>query len=118
MKSWLSLILIPLLFGSCEKGVKTTKSTCFKGRYIAKGCWTVIQLLEPLDASLPTSPYGQYENAFGSGDLPDKFKDGQPFYFTVNHVDSNMTVLDYCTPTKYSAAIDNLSATPCSQLEN
>ncbi len=113
MKFLVLLTVLPLLFLSCHKGKTNTKQTCYKGRFVAEGCWTVIQLLEPLHGGLPTSRYDLYENAFGTGNVPKQYKDGQPFYFTVNRVDSNITYTLHCTPTKYIAEIDSFSNTSC-----
>jgi hypothetical protein len=60
--------LLPLLFLSCEKGKANTKQTCYKVRFVAEGCWTVIQLLEPLDEGLPTAQYSGYEHTFWCSD--------------------------------------------------
>ena len=120
MKILLFVLLLLFLF-SCTKADITTKQTCFKGRFIAEGCWTVVQLLEPIDESLPTAQYATqdevYEHTFGTGSLPDKYKNGQPFYFTVNHIDSNIIYETYCLPTKYVASIDSISDVPCGQVE-
>jgi hypothetical protein len=53
---------------------------------------------------------------FGAA-IPEKYKDGQPFYFTINRIDSNPVYLAYCTPTKYVAEINSFSDNPCGQTE-
>jgi hypothetical protein len=117
MKSLLIFLLLSLLFLSCEKSKTNAKQTCFKGRYVGTGCWPVIQLLEPLDGSLPTALYGfhdtLYEHTFGTGEIPEQYKDGRPFYFTVTDIDSNIIYQTYCTPTKYVVVIGSFSDSAC-----
>src|SRR4051812_1172129 len=107
MKVLLSIMLLSLLFVACEKDKTSAMQSCYKGRFIGEGCWTVIQLLEPSNGSLPTSTYGNYDHTFGTANVPEKYKNGQPFYFTVNKVDSNKIYLTYCLPTKYIFEIEN-----------
>ena len=118
MKTLLTFLLLSLLTLSCEKDQTNQRETCYKGRYIGEGCWPVIQLLEPFDGSIPRSQYGVYEQAVSTESLPDKYKDGKPFYFTISKVDSNRIYLTYCIPTKYFITISNLSNSACILSEN
>jgi len=101
MKPILTMLLFSLIMFSCRKSQLNLQQTCFKGRYVGEGCWPVIQLLEPVEGSVPTTSYGIYEHAVGTGLLPEKYKDGKPFYFTVHQIDSNKIYQTYCIPTKY-----------------
>jgi hypothetical protein len=84
MKFLVTLTLLLTFLLSCEKSKTNIKQTCFKGRYVGTGCWAVIQLLEPLDGSLPTAQYGfhdtLYEHTFGTGEIPKQYK-GPPILF-------------------------------------
>jgi len=107
-----------LLF-SCSKGEKA--EICYQGKYVGKGCWDVIQITpkETLpEASIWLKPLGghKYEdihNAIGVGNLPDSFKDGQPFYFNVAKVREHGVITTECGPTKYIAEIKNVSRNFC-----
>lgn len=107
------LVLLTFLVFACKKETGTGQQTCYKGRYVGEGCWPVIQILEPLDESVPTAQYGVYDHSIGIGILPEQFKDGKPFYFTISQVDSNKLYLTYCMPTKYFAVLSNLSFSAC-----
>lgn len=111
----LLFIIATFIFVSCKREV-TAKQTCYKGRFVAEGCWSVIQVMEPLN-DLPTSGYGEYEHTFGTVGLPEQYKNGEPFYFHVNSVDSNKIYMTYCLPTKYVAEISNISDHPCDEIE-
>jgi hypothetical protein len=113
MKYLTIVLLITFLIYGCQKEGRARHTTCYKGRYVGAGCWSVLQLLEPLDGSLPTAPYGVYENTVGTGSLPERFKDGKPFYFTVSQVDSNKIYLTYCMPTKYFITLSTFSDSAC-----
>lgn len=114
---WL-LLLLPLLNISCQKDQPNDKQTCYMGRYVGEGCWPVVQVLKPLDGSIPTGLYGSYEHSVGTGILPEKYKDGKPFYFTINQIDSNSIYLTYCIPTKYLIAISSFSDSACNASGN
>ncbi len=109
------LVFIFLL--SCEKPETKRNQTCCKGRYIETGCWPVIQLLDhPADVNIPTGRYGDYEHAFGTGDIPEQYKDGRTFYFTVTSIDSNRIYMTYCLPTRYFIGIGAFSDSACDQI--
>ena len=118
MKLLLTLSVLSILLFSCEKSETNAKPTCFKGRYVGKGCWSVVQLLEePSDMTIPTARYGEYEHAFGTGDIPEQYKDGRSFYFTVTGIDSNIIYHTDCIPIKYVVGIGSFSDRGCDQLQ-
>lgn len=118
MKFLLILLFLSSFLFACTKSKSDIKQTCYKGRYIDSGCWSVVQLLEPLDERLPTAQYRTYVHAFGTGAIPKQYKNGQPFYFTVIHIDSNVIHTDECIPTKYVVEIGSFSDSACSQASN
>lgn len=105
--------IVALFSISCNKEAHENQN-CYKGRFVGDGCWAVIEVLETQNDNLPTSQYGEYEHTFGTMNLPEQYKNGKPFYFRVNVVDSNKIYLTYCIPTKYVAEISELSDQPCS----
>jgi hypothetical protein len=107
------LLLITLFVFACKKETTSRQQTCWKGKYIGEGCWPVIQILDPVDESVHTAQFGVYDHTIGTGSLPDRFKDGNPFYFTISKVDSNKIYLTYCLPTKYFVVLNNLSDSAC-----
>ena len=115
MKSLTAFAILTFILASCTKVEDVTTSNCLKGRFVTSGCWPVIELLEPMDGRLPTARYGTIEHSFGIENLPEKYKNGVPFYFTVRRIDSNKKYLTYCVPTKYFIEIESYSDTPCDQ---
>jgi hypothetical protein len=105
MKPVLIFLLLSVFMFSCKKSRVNTQQTCYKGRYVGEGCWPVIQLLEPLYESVPTAQYGSYKHVVGTGVLPERYKNGTVFYFTIQQIDSNKIYLTYCAPTKYFVTI-------------
>ena len=116
MKLLLVFGILPLLTFSCRKVETNPKQTCYKGRFVAEGCWPVIQVLDPLSKSIPTVQYGAYEHTIGTGSIPERYKNGQPFYFIISHIDSNKIYLTYCSPTKYLVEISNFSDSACAHI--
>lgn len=117
MKRLLVLGLLPLLIFSCQKVETNEKQTCFKGRFVAEGCLPVIQVLDSLNESIPTTQYGIYERAIGVRNLPEQYKDGHSFYFAISYIDSNMIFTANCLRTRYFVEISSISDTPCSKSE-
>jgi hypothetical protein len=113
------LILIVLLSFtslSCDKektDIDLKKYFCFKARYVATGCWPVIQLLEH-DGRLPLQQYGNFQNALGVGNLPDSFKNGATFYFRVKRIYNQMVVQTFCSSTTNLVEMKSISSNPCS----
>ncbi len=117
------LFVISILLGfccSCSKSNDNLSKVCYKGKYVGEGCWPVIQIIKPLDDKFKNSTWGTstviYNNAVGVGLLPDKYKDGTPFYFTISKIDSNIVHTDNCTVPKYSIAINNYTDSLCNNL--
>ena len=65
---------------------------CFSGRVAAGECWPVIKLLGRLDQSLPTSLFASFEHNVCIDSVPEKYKNGEPFYFTVKSIDLNKLI--------------------------
>lgn len=110
------LILIFVCFG-CEKNNTDSSSICFKGKYLGEGCWTVIQIIEPIDARFTKSTWGTvdttYKHAVGIRSLPDNYKSGKPFYFTISSIDSNLVHTANCSIPQYTIGINAFSDTQC-----
>jgi hypothetical protein len=108
------LVLLSFNFLSCDKETTDValEKICFKARYVATGCWPVIQLLDNVDR-LPVEQYGNFEYAIGAGGLPDAFRNGAPFYFRAKNVRDKMLYLTYCVPTQYMVEIGSISPNPC-----
>ncbi len=106
---------------SCSKQENNLAKTCFKGRYVGEGCWSVIQIIEPLDARFNVSKWVDrdsiYEHSVGVGPLPDKYKNGAPFYFTISSIDSNQITTAYCSIPKYSIGLNFYSDSACQTLD-
>jgi hypothetical protein len=43
--------------------------------------------------------------------VPERYKNGEPFYFTVKRIDSNKLYLTWCVPSKYFIEIESFSDT-------
>jgi hypothetical protein len=75
--------------------------------------------LEPLFPGFKDSKWGNrdsiYEYSAGIGSLPDKYKNGNPFYFTVSNIDSNLVHTMNCSIPKYYVAINTYSDSGCTQ---
>lgn len=117
---FLAIAICFLNFG-CSKQETDLKKTCFKGKYIGEGCWPVIQIIEPLDSKFKDSKWlykdSIYEHAVGTGPLPDKYKDGKAFYFTINSIDSNQITTANCSIPKYSIGLNSYSDSACQTLD-
>ena len=117
-KMFIALLLVCILLSACDKETNNPQTSisniCFKGRYLGKGCWPVIQILEPVFKDTRWQNRDSiYKNVAGVGVLPEKYKDGKPFYFKISSIDSNMIYLTYCSPTKYLVVINTYSDSAC-----
>lgn len=117
----LTIVLISFISG-CNKTQENIAPTCFKGKYIGNGCWPVIQILEPIDKKLKESRWEtdtmQYDYAVGTGALPDKYKDSNPFYFTISGIDSNIVHTANCSIPKFTISINTFSDSACKISKN
>jgi hypothetical protein len=115
MKPLFSVCIICLVLFSCEK--QDSSSPVFKAKYLGKGCWPVIQILEPLDARFAEQKWydavtdSMYSNCVGAGEVPEKYQNGRPFYFTIRTITQDLPYLTYCSPTKYLIGIEIISDT-------
>jgi len=117
MKSLVVITLLIFFSFSCSKTQNTIISTCFKGQFIGEGCWPVIQIIEPIDERFKDSRWGTsttiYDYSVEVGTLPDKYKDGKPFYFTISKIDSNMVHTANCSTPQYFIVINTYSDSAC-----
>ncbi len=119
-------ILLTFLFlvaTSCKKDT-SVKGIVFKGKYIGKGCWPVIQVIKPSLSSIglnakkaiwPKKNFDDdslYHNAVGAA-IPDTFTNGKVFYFTVSKVESPPDKITdaNCLRTSYFFDIKNIAFT-------
>lgn len=102
---------------SCKKTDEDIASICFEGKFIGNGCWSVIQILSPLDERFKNSKWIgntiQYNYAVGIGSLPEKYKNGKSFYFTISKIDSNFIYTTNCNIPKYTIDIKAYSDSAC-----
>ncbi len=117
MKLLFVTILVIFFCCSCNKTQDDINLTCFKGKFIGEGCWPVIQIIEPIDERFKNSRWGTsttiYDYSVGVGTLPDKYKDGNPFYFTISKIDSNMVHTANCSAPQYYIVINTYSDSAC-----
>ena len=115
------LTLIFVCFG-CKKNEINSTATCFKGKYLGQGCWTVIQIVQPVDGRFVKSTWGtvdtMYKYAVGVKGLPDNYKNGKSFYFTISSIDSNLIHTANCTIPQYAIGISTFSDTQCTMSGN
>ncbi|HRP55733.1 hypothetical protein [Agriterribacter sp.] len=116
----MKILLIFLVAVVCLAGFacnKESHKTVFKGKYMAKSCWPVIQILEPLDEKFKEPKWydvisdSSYNYCVGVGEVPEKYRDGKPFYFTIKSITRDPPSLAYCIPTKYIIGIATYSDT-------
>ena len=48
MKNMLAILILIFVCYGCKKNVTDSSSTCFKGKYLGEGCWTVIPVAQLL----------------------------------------------------------------------
>ena len=118
--------VIALFTISCSKDKTKAqddfKNICFQGRYIGKDCSDVVQIISPVGKlnlknsswarNDSTSNYVEFENVIGT-QLPDKYKDGNPFYFHINFIGPLGIHTMNCAGPLNVAELVNLSRTPC-----
>ena len=120
----LLFLFLAIAATSCKKD-PSIKNIVFKGKYLGKGCWQVIQVLQPslssvgIDrsdtkwvGSLSSAPSYHdtiYFNAVGAGLVPDTFRNKQPFYFTISAIKSNIIHVMDCSIPKYTFVIKDIS---------
>lgn len=96
---------------------KESRDIVFKGKYLANGCWPVIQILDPLDERFkePEWQYldSSYKYCTGTGLLADRYKNGQPFNFTIKSIreGGSIPVTTNCSYPKYIIDIEIISDT-------
>lgn len=120
------IILLTFLFLSTTSCTKdpSLKGIVFKGKYIGRSCWPVIQVLEPSLSSVGLDPEETiwrqkstsgndtlYQDALGAQPIPVAFMTGDPFYFTVNKIESHPDIITNgnCLRTKYIVTIKKIS---------
>ena len=94
-------------------------TTCFKGKFVGDGCWPVIQVLNGKGFMLNskwqamTAGARQFDSTVTVTNLPEKYRDGNMFYFTVSRVDSNIVHVMNCNTPKYVLEIVRFSDSSC-----
>src|SRR5690625_6934223 len=120
----LLLTFLFLIAISCKKDT-SLKGIVFKGKYIGKGCWPVIRVIEPSLSSIglnakkaiwPKKNFSYdslYHNAVRAGSIPDTFTNGKVFYLTVSKVESlpDKITNGNCLRTSYFFDIKNIAFT-------
>ena len=97
---------------------------CFKAKFVGDGCWPVIQVLNGtgfmLNSKWQAMAAGskQYDSTVTVTSLPDRFKDGHTFYFTVSKVDSDIVHVMNCNTPKYVLEISKFSDSSCTSPNN
>jgi hypothetical protein len=98
---------------------KDNQKTVFKAKYIGRGCWDVIQILEPYDRRFSESSWmgnndSTYTGAVSVGELSEEYRSGEPFYLTIKSVKlvKNIPHRDICSLPKYGIEIDSCSDIP------
>ena len=96
---------------------KDNPKMVFKAKYIGQDCAPVIQILEPLDEKFKESDYlfrsTECNYCVAVGELPEKYKNEQPFYFTIKQIKETkyFDKLTNCGYPKYIIDIQNFSDT-------
>ena len=111
--------------GSCKKSQQSADdarlpSVCYQGKFlngIACSDVAAIQLINPLVDDLDLSYKAADDSIYTAGIaviLPESFRDGVPFYFTMDSLGRTPPHLANCfyVP-KYSAVIKPISRQPC-----
>lgn len=126
MKRFLILLTFSVLVvTSCKKDhslrKKALEKMTFQGKYLGEGCWSVIQIIKPsinstgLDQSgsdwypLSSNHDTVYHDVVGAGLIPETYRNGDTFYFTVSKIDSNLIHVDNCDAPKYYFTIKTIS---------
>lgn len=108
------LVAVVFLIGfACSK---ESHKIVFKAKYIGKGCWDVIQILEPSDERFSESSWitkdSTYTGAVSVGELPEVYKSGQPFYLTIKTIVQDIPHPLHCSTPKYGMEVDSCSNIP------
>jgi hypothetical protein len=112
---------------SCEKSSTSQKASvgediCFEGKFlntIACNDTSAVQILSPVVGDSLNLAYkgpdGKNYTAAVAADIPENFRDGEVFYFTVDSIYHTESYLMNClyVPT-YSVSIKTISRAPCS----
>lgn len=110
-------LLACILFLSCGKDQAGAEKVCYKGRYVGDGCWSIIQVLEPFNLPVAGTQWqnkdSTYRNVFGTGEIPEKYKDGKPFYFIIDSIAADPFHTMHCNTAGYVAAINSYSDSNC-----
>ena len=97
---------------------------CFKAKYVGDGCWPVIQVQNGkgfmLNSKWQSMDAGsrQYDSTVTVTSLPEQYKDGHTFYFTISKVDSNIVHVMNCNTPKYVLEISRFSDSSCTSANN
>ncbi|MBE7173480.1 MAG: hypothetical protein INR73_23100 [Williamsia sp.] len=114
---FIAMMITCIYLSSCAKDQTGASKSCYKGRYIGSGCWPIVQVLESLDADFAKSHWQDrdsvYKNVFGVGYIPEKYKDGRSFYFTIDSVLQNPVHTMNCNTAGYFAVIKWYSDSSC-----
>ena len=117
MKLLFVTILVIFFCCSCNKTQDDINLTSFKSKFIVERCRPVIQIIEPIDERFKNSRWGTsttiYDYSVGVGTLPDKYKDSNPFYFTISKIDSNIVHTANCSAPQYYIVINTYSDSAC-----
>lgn len=123
--SVVSLILVALAIASCKKdhvlSNNSLQDIVFQGKYLGEGCWSVIQVTAPslknIGLNAKETQWAQplssghdtiYQNAVGAGMIPDAYRSGNTFYFTVSKLDSNIIHTMDCIVPRYYLNIKSI----------
>ena len=121
----LLLFIMFTFFVGCEKKSSSASNAqidkpCMKGQFIANACngQAIIQVTEPVMDTLKSSVYlsndGQESTEYVFiTDVPDAFKDGQPFYFNIDGEFTTYLHNQLCSWPKFTASISAPSRVPC-----
>lgn len=113
----LASVLTITLFSCCKESRRESQNKVFKGKYIANGCWPVMQIMEPLNEKFkdPAWLYGDssYNYCVTSMEVTKKYQTGEPFRFKILEIKETIDLpsLHYCTSPKYMAVIEILPDT-------
>ena len=120
MMKILGMLLATTLFlCSCKKSDKDP-STCYQGKFLNEiGCYDLvtIEVTHPplvfVDAKYLGADGEEYLDAFGLV-IPAEFRDGEPFYFTLDSIFHRPMLPGYCfyVP-RYFGALKSISKTNC-----
>jgi hypothetical protein len=120
-----SLLLFILLFFFCycnksSEDNAVVESTCYSGKFVATGCHgtAIIQIVSPRDKELESSVFKADDqsieyNYVVSTIIPERFRDGNPFHFTIDTLSAIGVTTQECLWPKYSAVFGNMSVGDC-----